>query len=103
MDNNIKWPNGLAIDHVEGRLYWSDAKVVTIESSDFNGNDRKTVVSEVLYPYGIVIVGPHIFWTDWRTKALHRAEKANGKNPIIIREKLDGLMDIRAVQVRCAK
>ncbi|KAM3968213.1 low-density lipoprotein receptor-related protein 4 [Aphomia sociella] len=98
VDNNIKWPNGLAIDRIEGRLYWNDAKILTIESSDFNGNDRRTVLSKVSYPYGIVIVGPHIYWTDWKTKALHRANKTNGKDALIIREKLEGLMDIRAVQ-----
>lgn len=24
---NIKWPNGLALDLLEERLYWADAKV----------------------------------------------------------------------------
>lgn len=99
VDNNIKWPNGLAIDSIEGRLYWNDAKVLTIESSDFDGNDRRVVLSKVPYPYGIVIVGQHIYWTDWKTKALHRADKANAKDGIVIRENLEGLMDIRAIQV----
>ncbi|KAJ2950742.1 hypothetical protein O0L34_g9004 [Tuta absoluta] len=98
VDNNIKWPNGLAIDRIESRLYWNDAKVLTIESSDLNGNDRKTVLSQVPYPYGIVIVGQHIYWTDWKTKSLHRADKTNGKDQLVIRENLEGLMDIRAVQ-----
>ncbi|CAH0397300.1 unnamed protein product [Chilo suppressalis] len=98
VDNNIKWPNGLAIDNIEGRLYWNDAKILTIESSDFDGNDRKTVLSNVPYPYGIVIVGQHIYWTDWKTSALHRADKSDPKTSTIIREKLEGLMDIRAVQ-----
>lgn len=100
VDNNIKWPNGLAIDRIEGRLYWNDAKVLTIESSDFNGEDRRTVLNQVPYPYGIVIVEQHIYWTDWKTKALHRADKTNGKDQLIIRENLEGLMDIRAVQVK---
>ncbi|XP_022829670.1 low-density lipoprotein receptor-related protein 4 [Spodoptera litura] len=98
VENNIKWPNGLAIDKIEGRLYWNDAKVLSIESSDFNGNDRRIILSNVPYPYGIVIVGQHVYWTDWRTQALHRADKNSGKNSIIIRKNLEGLMDIRAVQ-----
>ncbi|KAI8440067.1 hypothetical protein MSG28_001491 [Choristoneura fumiferana] len=98
VDNNIKWPNGLAIDTIESRLYWNDAKILTIETSDFDGNDRRTILSEVPYPYGIVIVGQHIYWTDWKTKSLHRAEKSNGNDQIVIRENLEGLMDIRAVQ-----
>lgn len=95
----IKWPNGLAVDRIEERLYWNDAKILTIESSDFDGLDRRTILSKVPYPYGIVIVGPHVFWTDWKTKSLHRADKFTGQNQILIREKLEGLMDIRAVQV----
>ncbi|CAG9563555.1 unnamed protein product [Danaus chrysippus] len=98
VDNNIKWPNGLAIDRIESRLYWNDAKVLTIESSDFNGHDRRTLLTQVPYPYGIVIVGQHIYWTDWKTKALHRADKSNGREQLKIRENLEGLMDIRAIQ-----
>ncbi|XP_072942146.1 low-density lipoprotein receptor-related protein 4 [Epargyreus clarus] len=98
VDVDIKWPNGLAVDRIEGRLYWNDAKEFTIESSDFNGNDRRVLMKEVPYPYGIVIVGQHIYWTDWKTKALHRADKSNGKEQLIIRDNLDGLMDIRAIQ-----
>lgn len=100
MEHDIKWPNGLAIDRIEGRLYWNDAKILTIESSDFNGHDRRTLLKEVSYPYGIVIVGQHIYWTDWKTKALHRADKSNGQEQLTIRENLEGLMDIRAIQVR---
>ncbi|GBP17003.1 Low-density lipoprotein receptor-related protein 4 [Eumeta japonica] len=98
VDNNIKWPNGLAIDRIEQRLYWNDAKVLSIESSDFKGNDRRTVMSNVPYPYGIVVVDKYLYWTDWKTKALHRANKANGKDAIVLRENLEGLMDIRAVE-----
>lgn len=77
--------------------------MLTIESSDFNGDDRRTVLSNVPYPYGIVIVGQHVYWTDWKTKSLHRAEKAYGENQIVVRENLEGLMDIRLVQVQLTK
>lgn len=99
VDNNIKWPNGLAIDRLESRLYWNDAKVLTIESSDFDGNDRRIVRESVPYPYGIVIVGPYVYWTDWKSKSLNRADKVTGNDSIEIRKNLEGLMDIRAVQV----
>lgn len=101
VDNNIKWPNGLAIDRIESRLYWNDAKILTIESSDFNGDDRRIIRKSVPYPYGIVIVGAHIYWTDWKTQSLNRADKVTGNNSVEIRSNLEGLMDIRAVQVSC--
>lgn len=80
-------------------MYWSDAKLGTIESSDLNGKDRRNVLKDVPYPYGVVVVGLHVYWTDWKTKALHRADKINGTERTIIREDLVGLMDVRSIQV----
>jgi sugar lactone lactonase YvrE len=100
---NLGWPNGLAIDRPAGRLYWNDAKRKTIESSNLSGQDRRVVVKNIPHPYGLVIVGTHMYWTDWQTKALHRADKTNGTDNTIIRGKLDGLMDVRSVQVRLTK
>lgn len=99
ISENLGWPNGLAIDRPSERLYWNDGKQKTIESSDLNGQDRQVIVTEVPHPYGLVIVGNHMYWTDWHTEALHRADKSNGSDQIIIRDKLSGLMDIRSVQV----
>lgn len=96
---NIHWPNGLAIDRPAGRLYWNDAKLKTIESIHLDGTDRQTVLKELPHPYGLVIVGSHIYWTDWETEALHRAEKSNGSDRTVIRSHLQGLMDIRSIQV----
>ena len=39
-------PNGLAIDHITQKLYWSDAKLDKIERCEFDGSNR--VVSETL-------------------------------------------------------
>lgn len=93
------WPNGLAIDRPAGRLYWNDGHMNVIESSDLNGKFRKTILTDLPHPYGLVVVGNHIYWTDWQTQAIHRADKVNGTDKIIIRDKLEGLMDIRSVQV----
>lgn len=95
---NLQWPNGLAIDRPQGRIYWNDAKLKTIESSDFNGKDRKLIIKDVPHPYGLVVVGNHMYWTDWQTQSLHRAEKLSGTDGTIILKNLDGLMDVRSVQ-----
>lgn len=39
--NNISWPNGLALDRPNGRLYWTDAKLSTIESIKLDGSGRR--------------------------------------------------------------
>lgn len=73
--------------------------MLTIESSNFDGNDRRIIIKNVPYPYGIAIAGQHMYWTDWKSKSLQRADKETGSDLLVIRNHLDGLMNIRAVQV----
>ncbi|XP_056643570.1 low-density lipoprotein receptor-related protein 4 isoform X1 [Diorhabda sublineata] len=98
ISDDLNWPNGLAIDRPDSRLYWNDGKLNTIESSNLSGKDRKKILTAVPHPYGLVVVGNHIYWTDWQTRSLHRADKNTGKDKTIIRDKLEGLMDVRSVQ-----
>lgn len=44
ISEGIFWPNGLAVDYSGGRIYWADAKHHVIESSHFDGSDRKKVI-----------------------------------------------------------
>jgi sugar lactone lactonase YvrE len=43
---SLFWPNGLCIDYTMNRIYWADAKHHVIESSKFDGKDRKKVRCE---------------------------------------------------------
>lgn len=44
--SDIHWPNGLTIDFPNQRLYWTDAKKMSIESIRLDGTDRR--VSKLL-------------------------------------------------------
>ena len=44
---DIRTPNGLAIDHKSQRLYWSDARLDKIERSDFDGKKREVCTINV--------------------------------------------------------
>lgn len=52
VNSSLGWPNGLALDLAEEKVYWGDAKEDKIEVSDMDGRNRRTLVSEHL---------PHIF------------------------------------------
>lgn len=41
ISTDIHWPNGLALDNPNSRLYWTDAKKMTIESVKLDGSDRR--------------------------------------------------------------
>ncbi|KAI2662129.1 Low-density lipoprotein receptor-related protein 4 [Labeo rohita] len=77
INNNLGWPNGLAIDKASSQLLWADAHTE--------------------HPYGLTLLGPHMYWTDWQSRSIHRADKETGANSITVRSNLPGLMDIQAV------
>ena len=41
VSDNLHWPNGITVDGVMERIYWSDAKHDLLESSKFDGSDRR--------------------------------------------------------------
>lgn len=47
--NKIGFPNGLAIDYPNERLYWTDAKQLTIESIKLDGSDRRVCIYAYIY------------------------------------------------------
>ena len=62
----LKWPNGLAVDHGNFRLYWSDAYYDQIETSSLTGGDRQVVSADgIHHPFSLEVFGDTIFWSDW--------------------------------------
>lgn len=80
---DIKWPNGLTIDFDEEKLYWADAYYDKIESSNLDGNYRQ-VLTTAYHPFALVVHGHFLYWTDWNTNSIYRAEKYRGSNTIAL-------------------
>lgn len=81
INNDIKQPEGLAIDWVARNLYWTDTGNDMIEVSRLNGSFRKVLISEGLTDPRAIAVHPergYFYWTDW------------GQHPRIERASLDG-------------
>ncbi|XP_069077783.1 low-density lipoprotein receptor-related protein 4 isoform X3 [Pleurodeles waltl] len=97
ISNNLGWPNGLAVDKAGAQLLWADAHTERIETADLNGGNRHTLVSPVQHPYGLTLLDSYIYWTDWQTRSIQRADKSTGGNMIVVCSNLPGLMDIQAV------
>lgn len=53
--DHILWPTGLAMDYQARRLYWVDAKKLTIEAVDLDGKHRKNVITFPRGKYFFVI------------------------------------------------
>jgi hypothetical protein len=86
----VKAPGGL-------RATSAQSPPQRIEVADLNGANRHTLVSPVQHPYGLTLLDSYIYWTDWQTRSIHRADKSTGSNVILVRSNLPGLMDIQAV------
>lgn len=99
VSTNLKWPNGLAVDHGADRLYWADAQTEVIEYSRLDGSGRKTLLQNIPHPYGITLLGDKIYWTDWQERSVQMADKSDGSGKTVVRGNLPGLMDIHAVDL----
>ncbi|XP_037542041.1 low-density lipoprotein receptor-related protein 1B [Nematolebias whitei] len=83
------WPNGLTLDHLERRIVWTDARSDAIFSALYDGSG----VIEILrgheylsHPFAVSLFGGNVYWTDWRTNTLARANKWTGQNVTVIQK-----------------
>ncbi|XP_054157104.1 very low-density lipoprotein receptor-like isoform X1 [Oppia nitens] len=96
INNNLIWPNGIALDSATNRLYWSDAKVGRIEYMDLKTNQRVIVLSDkVFHPFSLDVFEDWVYWSDWMTYSLDKSHKLTGHNQsILIRERDEQIMGV---------
>uniref|UniRef100_A0A8B9LVB8 Low-density lipoprotein receptor-related protein 2 n=1 Tax=Astyanax mexicanus TaxID=7994 RepID=A0A8B9LVB8_ASTMX len=98
VNTSLVWPNGLTLDYDEQRLYWADASLQKIERCSLTGANREVIVSTAIYPFAMTVYGQHIFWTDWNTRSIYRANKHDGSDQRVMLQNLPSRpMDIHVV------
>ena len=64
VNTSLHWPNGLALDFVERKLYWGDGHLDKIEVADMDGSNRRVIVSEDLsHIFGFSLLGRVWYWS----------------------------------------
>lgn len=81
------WPNGLTVDYTLKRIYWTDARSDSIHTTKYDGQDHRLVIhnqEKISHPFSITVFENYVYWTDWRTNAVIRANKWNGSDIMVI-------------------
>ena len=80
-ENDIAWPNALTVDYFTDRVYFADAHLDYIAYTDLEGKHRHVVISGTKVPhvFALTLFDDEIFWTDWNTKAISKANKFTGE------------------------
>ncbi|XP_063218358.1 prolow-density lipoprotein receptor-related protein 1 [Bacillus rossius redtenbacheri] len=92
------WPNGLTLDYDLKRIYWIDARSDSIHTTDYDGQDHHEVMrghETLSHPFAIALFENYVYWTDWRTNAVIRANKWNGSDVSVIQRTLTQPFDIQ--------
>ena len=70
ISENIKWPNGVALDYKRRLLYWVDAGTDKIEYYNLVDKKRYKLTVGSPHAFGISVLGDMLYWTDWQQRAL---------------------------------
>lgn len=92
------WPNGLTLDYDLRRIYWIDARSDSIQTTKYDGSDHHEVMRNhetLSHPFAIALFGNYVYWTDWRTNSVVRANKWTGSNVVVIQRTLTQPFDIQ--------
>ena len=77
----LSQPNGITVDYISERIYWSDSALDKIEYCNYDGTGRMEVDTEasgLFHPVALTVVDKILFWTDWETDSLYVTHKVYG-------------------------
>lgn len=62
---DLDTPDGIAVDWVNKKLYWTDTGTDMIEVSDFNGTNRLELIKTGLEEPRAIVVHPALGYVEW--------------------------------------
>ena len=80
---DIRWPNGLTLDYSTVKIYWTEAKLLYIAKANYDGSNRERIFKSAAQctlglPFALTLYENRIYWTDWKSRGIHSANKNNG-------------------------
>uniref|UniRef100_A0A0N4ZC09 Very low-density lipoprotein receptor n=1 Tax=Parastrongyloides trichosuri TaxID=131310 RepID=A0A0N4ZC09_PARTI len=95
---HIKWPNGLTLDVLDKKIYFADAKVKSISTCDYWGNNMRTVIhshDKLKHPFSLAVFEEKLYWSDWDRDGIVSANKFNGDDVTEVLRHVSSPMTVR--------
>ncbi|KAK2142820.1 hypothetical protein LSH36_910g01030 [Paralvinella palmiformis] len=95
---HVHWPNGLAIDDLHERLFWTDGRLHGVFSVDLYGNNFQMLIQQALWlphPYSVAVYKDYVYWTDWSRKAILRTSLHQDHRIHMFMSNISGIMDMK--------
>nr|XP_045594608.1 low-density lipoprotein receptor-related protein 2-like isoform X7 [Procambarus clarkii] len=87
--SGLGWPNALAPDPPQQRLYLMDALTNTVQHISYSGANHTTLMdAQVDHPFSMDLLGDQLYWTDWKTKQVWTCNKEDCATKTSITEPL---------------
>lgn len=91
VNTDLVWPNDLVIDYAMQRIYWIDAFLDKIESSNTDGSGRLTLTTNTAplgipslgSPYSLTLEGDYLFWSEWDYNTIFSVYKYGGNVSVV--------------------
>ncbi|VDK47362.1 unnamed protein product [Anisakis simplex] len=97
-ENDLGWPNALAIDFYSNKLFWGDAHLNEIGFMNLDGGARHHIPAKrTSHVSSMTIFDDYLFWSDWNLRQIMRSNKWNGSNEIILKTTTQLPNDIRVI------
>lgn len=95
--DKLETPSGVAVDYAAGhRLYWSDSKANSIESSNSDGSDRVVVLKGgLLHPVSLDLFEDQLYWVTRDTGEVFRQDKFGRGVKVRVRRSLEHATDVK--------
>jgi low density lipoprotein-related protein 2 len=87
ISTKIYWPNGLALDLPNKRVYFADSKLDFIDFCNYDGTGRQQVIANnhyLLHPHSLAVFEDVVFWTDRQLNRVMQARKFLGTNESVV-------------------
>ena len=83
ISSSLSQPNGITIDYMSEKIYWSDSDLDRIEYSNYDGTSCTTLETDstgLRYPFSLTVANNLLFWSDWDTNKLYVTHKVHGSD-----------------------